>query len=163
MHELYRFNKAHKLFDSDFSKRYAIDVLSQLVLGGLAASDGTPTVRLPDRVEIKNHNTPDGYLFTPIRVLVVSELMRTINESSSWEVGLCDTAALDTFRALTGAAYCPEEKPFVYASNDWLNAFEDYFPQRGMNALSQAYRPVLDDEEDFACGQKDIDRVRAPK
>ena len=156
MHQVYKLNKELDLYDDDFSKRYAVDVLSQLVLGGLSASNGTPTVRLPGGVEIKNHNTPDGYLFTPIRVLAVSELIRTINESASWEVGLCDTAGLDTFRALTGAAHCPEEVPFVYASSDWLVAFSDYFPERGMNALMRTPRPVLDDEEDFACGPEDM-------
>ncbi len=71
---------------------------------------------------------------------------------------MCDTAALDTFRALIGAAYCPDEVPFVYASTDWVNAFSDYFPVRGMTALERTPRPRLNDEDDFACGPSDMER-----
>jgi hypothetical protein len=138
---------------AQFAERHAIDIVSQLVLGGLDSNEGMPTYRLPSGVELAEFHRPPGYLYAPLRAIAFAEHLDQFN--GFYEVALCDTAALDVFRALTFATYCTEEREFEYASPEWLAAFGKYFPERTRFGLDHTPRPALDDEDDFACGPED--------
>jgi hypothetical protein len=140
-------------FTAQFAERHAIDIVSQLVLGGLDSNEGVPAYRLPSGVELAEFHRPPGYLYAPLRAIAFAEQVEQFN--TVFEVALCDTAALDVFRALTFAAYCEEEREFEYASSEWLTAFGQYFPRRTRFGLDNTPRPALNDEDDFACSPED--------
>lgn len=137
----------------EFALRYAIDVTSELLLGGLSDTVGLQEWD-HEGIRMARFNRPRGYPYAPLRILTFSELTRTLNPTN-FEIGICDATAIHVFHGLTAASYCPEEREFHYADGEWLAAFERHFPARTWDGLRSAPNAAMNNDDDFACGPED--------
>lgn len=138
--------------NGDFALRYAIDVTSELLLGGLSDEMGLQEWEL-NGVRMVRFNRPPGYPYAPLRVLAFSELTKALG--SNFEIGICDATGIDVFESLAEAAYCPEQREFRFADQDWLSAFERNFPVRAWYGLGNDPSTAPHNDDDFACGPED--------